>query len=151
MSSVASVFYDSIVRSVINKFEARAAAFGLEKYDRNNLSICEWITNAQEELMDAILYFEKLKKELISLDLPQQSTNEKEKKKKEQEEEEREKNQQGCADCSACFLSCPASHSASASASVSVQADASASLKQTREAFLKLKKQQEFHEGLRGK
>jgi hypothetical protein len=151
--SSSSAPYDSIVRSVIKKFEERAA-FGLKKYgtnlDRNDLSIFEWINHAQEEHMDAILYLEKLKQELISLDLPQKPMKEQEKKK--EEKEEREKNQQGCADCSlsACPLAC---HSASASASVGkdVLSHPSASLTQTREAFLKLKKQQEFHEGLREK
>lgn len=153
-ASLESAPYDSIVRSVIGKFETRAA-LGLKKYgtnlDRKDLSICEWINHAQEEHMDAILYLEKLKQELISWDLPQQPIKEQEKE-HEKKKKEREKNQQGCADCSACFLSCPpASHSASVSSSVSVHTDASASLAQTREAFLRLKKQQEFHEGLRGK
>ena len=71
--SSSSAPYDSIVRSVIEKFEERAA-FGLKKYgtnlDRNDLSICEWINHAQEEHMDAILYLEKLKQELSSLSTP---------------------------------------------------------------------------------
>jgi hypothetical protein len=150
-ASLVSASYESIVRSVIGKFEARAA-FKVKKYDRNDLSICEWINYAQEEHMDAILYLEKLKQELISLDLPQKPMKEQEQEKKKEEKKEREKNQQGCADCSlsACPLAC---HSASASASVGkdVLSHPSASLTQTREAFLKLKKQQEFHEGLREK
>ena len=32
--------------------------------DRNDLEILEWIDHLQEELMDATLYLEKLKKEL---------------------------------------------------------------------------------------
>jgi hypothetical protein len=55
---------DSIVKSVIAKFEKRAA-FGLEKYgtnlDRTDLSTHDWIEHAQDELMDGILYLEKLK------------------------------------------------------------------------------------------
>lgn len=55
---------DSVVKSVINKFVGRAN-FGLEKYgtnlDRNDLQTIDWITHAQEELMDGILYLEKLK------------------------------------------------------------------------------------------
>ncbi len=58
---------DSIVTAVIDKFKARAAV-GKAKYgtdlDRKDLSILEWIQHAQEEHMDAILYLEKLKKEL---------------------------------------------------------------------------------------
>lgn len=58
---------DSIVTAVIEKFKTRAAV-GKAKYgtdlDRKDLSILEWIQHAQEEHMDAILYLEKLKKEL---------------------------------------------------------------------------------------
>jgi hypothetical protein len=55
---------DSIVTSVIQKFEQRAI-FGKKKYgtdlDRTDLKTEDWITHAQEELMDGILYLEKLK------------------------------------------------------------------------------------------
>ena len=55
---------DSVVRSVVSKFVDRAK-FGLEKYgtnlDREDLQTVDWITHAQEELMDGILYLEKLK------------------------------------------------------------------------------------------
>ncbi len=55
---------DSIVTSVIKKFEKRAEE-GKKKYgtdlDRNDLTVLEWINHAQEEHMDAILYLEKLK------------------------------------------------------------------------------------------
>ena len=55
---------DSIVDSVIDQFIDRAQ-FGKAKYntdlDRNDLSVPEWITHAQQELMDGILYLEKLK------------------------------------------------------------------------------------------
>ena len=58
---------DSIVTAVIEKFKSRAAV-GKAKYgtdlDRKDLTILEWIQHAQEEHMDAILYLEKLKKEL---------------------------------------------------------------------------------------
>ena len=192
MSSLASMVsspYDSIVRSVIEKFEARAA-FGLKKYgtnlDRNDLSICEWINHAQEEHMDAILYLEKLKQELSFLPTPNHPNHfrtlmkEQERKKevKEQEQkkevkdqehqqkkkEEREKNRKGCADCSVCFpgsYSCSCLHSSGLASVASsnlpldvpldVPSHSSAFLTQTRAAFLRLKKQQEFHEGLRGK
>ena len=58
---------DSIVDSILNKFIDRAE-MGFKKYnntlDRNDLSKVEWINHAQEELMDGILYLERLKQEL---------------------------------------------------------------------------------------
>lgn len=55
---------DSIVTSVLCKFVDRAK-FGQNKYgtnlDRTDLSTKDWIQHAQEELMDGILYLEKLK------------------------------------------------------------------------------------------
>ena len=55
---------DSVVRAVIEKFTQRARV-GKQKYgtdlDRNDLHVSDWITHAQEELMDAILYLQKLK------------------------------------------------------------------------------------------
>jgi hypothetical protein len=68
--------YDSVVNEVINKFKSRAR-FGKEKYgtdlDREDLTTSDWILHVQEELMDAILYLEKLKKQtkLIENDLSQ--------------------------------------------------------------------------------
>jgi len=57
--------YDSVVASVISAFQKRAE-IGQIKYgttlDRNDLSFLQWIQHAQEELMDGILYLEKLKK-----------------------------------------------------------------------------------------
>jgi hypothetical protein len=58
---------DTIVEDVINKFRKRSEA-GMLKYnttlDRTDLSTLDWITHLQEELMDAILYVERLKKEI---------------------------------------------------------------------------------------
>ena len=58
---------DSIVDSILNKFVDRAE-MGFIKYnntlDRKDLSKVEWINHAQEELMDGILYLERLKQEL---------------------------------------------------------------------------------------
>ena len=55
---------DSIVNSVVQKFLSRSDV-GIKKYgktlDRDDLSTVDWITHAQEELMDGILYLEKLK------------------------------------------------------------------------------------------
>lgn len=56
---------DSIVDSIIDQFVNRAQ-FGKTKYntdlDRDDLSVPDWIEHAQQELMDGILYLEKLKK-----------------------------------------------------------------------------------------
>lgn len=58
---------DSIVQSILEKFVDRAE-MGFKKYnntlDREDLSRVEWINHAQEELMDGILYLERLKQEL---------------------------------------------------------------------------------------
>ena len=58
---------DSIVLSVVEKFLQRSE-FGQKKYgttlDRTDLKPLDWIQHAQEELMDGILYLEKLKKEM---------------------------------------------------------------------------------------
>ena len=55
---------DSVVKSVLQQFVDRAN-FGQTKYgtnlDRTDLSTTDWIQHAQEELMDGILYLEKLK------------------------------------------------------------------------------------------
>ena len=60
---------DSVVSSIINKFQQRSE-LGKKKYgtdlDRKDLTTLEWINHAQEELMDGILYLEKLKQELSS-------------------------------------------------------------------------------------
>lgn len=58
---------DSIVSSVIQSFEVRSQ-IGQKKYgtnlDRTDLSTLNWIQHAQEELMDGILYLEKLKQNI---------------------------------------------------------------------------------------
>jgi len=55
---------DSIVASVVQKFLQRSEV-GKKKYgvtlDRTDLGTLDWIQHAQEELMDGILYLEKLK------------------------------------------------------------------------------------------
>jgi hypothetical protein len=59
---------DTIVKSVLEKYIDRSM-FGKKKYgttlDRKDLTILDWINHTQEELMDATLYLEKLKKTLI--------------------------------------------------------------------------------------
>ena len=60
---------DSIVESVVRKFQDRSLV-GIKKYgvtlDRTDLALADWIQHAQEELMDAILYLEKLKQQTLS-------------------------------------------------------------------------------------
>lgn len=54
---------DPIVESVIEKLRSRSVR-GLDKYgvglDREDLSVVEWLTHLQEELLDAAGYLEKL-------------------------------------------------------------------------------------------
>ena len=58
---------DSIVEIVVELFRQRSRV-GQVKYgttlDRTDLKPSDWIQHAQEELMDGILYLERLKKEL---------------------------------------------------------------------------------------
>jgi hypothetical protein len=58
---------DSVVDAILNKFVDRAE-MGFKKYsntlDRKDLSKLEWINHAQEELMDGILYLQRLKEEI---------------------------------------------------------------------------------------
>ena len=55
---------DSIVDSVIDSLIQRASA-GKKKYntdlDREDLSMVEWLTHLQEELLDAANYIQKIK------------------------------------------------------------------------------------------
>lgn len=55
---------DSIVKKILQEFKERADA-GKKKYkkdlDRNDLSLLDWLQHAKEELMDAVLYIEKIK------------------------------------------------------------------------------------------
>lgn len=58
---------DPIVQSVIDKFRTRhfvgMKTYGMTMAD-NPAKMLEWINHAQDELMDAILYLERLKKEV---------------------------------------------------------------------------------------
>lgn len=60
---------DSVVRAVIEKFAQRSRV-GKEKYgvtlDRTDLKTLDWIVHTQEELMDAILYLERLKRDVTN-------------------------------------------------------------------------------------
>lgn len=63
---------DSVVRAVVESFQQRSS-IGQQKYgttlDRTDLSFVDWVQHMQEELMDAILYLEKLKR-THDIDLP---------------------------------------------------------------------------------
>ena len=58
---------DRIVDNVINQFAIRSKK-GVEKYDvtleRNDVDLLGWVQHLQEELMDAVLYVERIKDEL---------------------------------------------------------------------------------------
>jgi hypothetical protein len=57
---------DEIVRSVLKRFNERSKV-GIDKYsttlERSDLSTLEWLTHAQDEAMDFVLYLERLKQE----------------------------------------------------------------------------------------
>jgi hypothetical protein len=57
---------DTVVESIIEQFRERSAV-GIKKYnttlDRKDLSTREWQIHMKQELMDAILYLEKLIKQ----------------------------------------------------------------------------------------
>jgi hypothetical protein len=58
---------DSILLAVMTKYYLRSER-GQQKYgtnlDRKDIDLIGWLNHLQEELMDATLYIEKLKKEL---------------------------------------------------------------------------------------
>ena len=59
---------DTIVDSVRFKYKRRSEV-GIDKYgttlDRDYLDVVQWLTHAQEEAMDMVLYLEKLIREEI--------------------------------------------------------------------------------------
>ena len=61
---------DTVVESVVKQYKTRSEV-GIKKYgvtlDRNDLKPLDWLQHLQEELMDATLYVEKLKNELIKM------------------------------------------------------------------------------------
>ena len=69
MSMQSSFQPDSIVQAIVDKFILRAQ-MGKEKYgtdmDRNDLNTNQWIEHAQDELMDGIIYLQKLKQDFPS-------------------------------------------------------------------------------------
>ena len=58
---------DPNVQNVIDKYKSRAEV-GFEKYGtdttRDDLNLLDWLTHLQEELMDATIYVERLKKDI---------------------------------------------------------------------------------------
>lgn len=58
---------DKIVQEIKDKFEQRSQ-LGIKKYgttlERDDLSSEEWVNHLQEELMDAILYLQRLKHDI---------------------------------------------------------------------------------------
>ena len=58
---------DRIVEQVVNKFNERSQ-MGITKYgstlERNDLDVVDWMNHLQEELMDAILYLERMKRDI---------------------------------------------------------------------------------------
>jgi hypothetical protein len=59
---------DPIVKAVTDKFHQRSKV-GIKKYgvtlERDDLTADEWAEHLQQELMDAVLYLERLKQELV--------------------------------------------------------------------------------------
>lgn len=59
---------DSIVQAINTKLVSRAEV-GFNKYgatmDRDDLNVIEWLDHAVEEMLDQVLYMEKLKQELL--------------------------------------------------------------------------------------
>lgn len=66
------VIKDTIVESVVKQFKDRSNV-GIAKYgvtlDREDLSTLEWLIHLQQEMMDGILYIEKLKSKQHIIDI----------------------------------------------------------------------------------
>lgn len=58
---------DTVLMAVMTKYHERSKS-GIRKYgtnlDRKDIDLLGWLNHLQEELMDATLYIEKLKKEI---------------------------------------------------------------------------------------
>jgi len=63
---------DKNVISVIRKYYTRAN-HGLQKYgvttERNDLTLFDWLNHLQDELMDATIYVERLKRDIMNATL----------------------------------------------------------------------------------
>jgi hypothetical protein len=66
MKKTSYVFRDPVVERVVDKFVSRSDV-GYKKYgvtlDEDKSNLFQWINHLQEELMDAVLYLQKLKEE----------------------------------------------------------------------------------------
>jgi hypothetical protein len=66
MKKTSYVFRDPVVERVVEKFVSRSD-IGYKKYgvtlDEDKSNIFQWMNHLQEELMDAVLYLQKLKEE----------------------------------------------------------------------------------------
>jgi len=66
MKKTSYVFRDPVVERVVDKFVSRSDV-GYKKYgvtlEEDKSNIFQWINHLQEELMDAVLYLQKLKEE----------------------------------------------------------------------------------------
>lgn len=64
MEKMEKIRHDPIVENIVKKFRDRSH-IGIQKYGttlyESTSDVPTWIQHAQEELMDAILYLEKLK------------------------------------------------------------------------------------------
>ncbi|HAY88492.1 MAG TPA: hypothetical protein DCY51_03550 [Bacteroidetes bacterium] len=60
---------DPIVNSVVRQFSDRSR-IGIEKYNttlaENDLPLIEWLEHLKQELMDATLYIERAKQEIVN-------------------------------------------------------------------------------------
>ena len=63
-------FRDPVVESVVNKFVSRSDV-GFAKYGKtlqdDDSDLFTWVNHLQEELMDAVLYMQRLKEEITNL------------------------------------------------------------------------------------
>jgi hypothetical protein len=71
MASASTNVRDSVVDEIVSKFQERSRV-GITKYgttlDRKDLKPEDWVNHIQEELMDAILYTQRLRRELSAFD-----------------------------------------------------------------------------------
>jgi hypothetical protein len=63
-------FRDPVVESVVNKFVSRSDV-GFAKYGKtlrdDDSDLFTWVNHLQEELMDAVLYMQRLKEEITNM------------------------------------------------------------------------------------
>lgn len=63
-----SIKQDSVVESIVEQFRERSR-IGIQKYgttlDRKDLNLFDWSEHLKQELMDAILYVQRLQNEIL--------------------------------------------------------------------------------------